>query len=134
MSFKTKFKSFFTVDDEYEYIEAPEQEQEFSKETKEPVVQNRKSAENVVNLTAISQSNSKVVLSTSLSELEQPAKNVPAIRTAPIPIVFNLMKLPFFKTNAYNANNKISPAWKNFREILKLCVFRLDGKRKHPYS
>lgn len=96
MSFKTKFKSFFTVDDEYEYIEAPEQEQEFSKETKEPVVQNRKSAENVVNLTAISQSNSKVVLCEprSYNEAQDIADHIMNRRA----VVINLQLLDYDKS------------------------------------
>ena len=96
MSFKTKFESFFTVDDEYEYIEAPEQEQEFSKETKEPVVQNRKSAENVVNLTAISQSNSKVVLCEprSYNEAQDIADHIMNRRA----VVINLQLLDYDKS------------------------------------
>ena len=96
MSFKTKFESFFTVDDEYEYIEAPEQEQEFSKQTKEPVVQNRKSAENVVNLTAISQSNSKVVLCEprSYNEAQDIADHIMNRRA----VVINLQLLDYDKS------------------------------------
>lgn len=56
MSFKNKVKSFFTVDDEYEYLEESTEEQ-----YNETPLKNQTS-ENVVNLTSIQKSNSKVVL------------------------------------------------------------------------
>jgi len=98
MSFKTKFKSFFTVDDEYEYIEEPEQEfsREASRETKEPAVSNKKSSENVVNLTAISQSNSKVVLCEprSYNEAQDIADHITNRRA----VIINLQLLDYDKS------------------------------------
>lgn len=58
MGFKNKFKSFFTVDDEYEYIE-----QEVPYEEEEPRQQyQKKDKQNIVNLATVKQSTSKVVL------------------------------------------------------------------------
>src|SRR5690625_3566012 len=58
MSFKNKIKSFFSVEDEYEYeyVEEPEQLRE---ETTPPV---QKEHRNVVNLQTMKQPTSKVVL------------------------------------------------------------------------
>lgn len=56
MSFKNKFKSFFTSDDEYEYVE------EFVDNEDAIGPTEHSSEENVVSLTALQQSVSKVVL------------------------------------------------------------------------
>lgn len=56
MGFKNKFKSFFTADDEYEYVEEFIDEEEVTNSHK------NENEENVVNLTALQQSVSKVVL------------------------------------------------------------------------
>ena len=58
MSIKNKIKSFFTVEDEYEYIEEEIQEPE------NPFVQQtqKEKKENVVSLTALQQSNAKLVI------------------------------------------------------------------------
>ncbi|WP_368654743.1 cell division protein SepF [Ornithinibacillus sp. 4-3] len=58
MGFKNKFKSFFTVDDEYEYIE-----EEVPYEEEEPRQQyQKKDKQNIVNLATVKQPTSKVVL------------------------------------------------------------------------
>lgn len=59
MSIKNKIKSFFTVEDEYEYIE---EEVEQPAPQEEPVPLPKSKKENVVSLTALQQSNAKVVL------------------------------------------------------------------------
>lgn len=58
MGFKNKFKSFFTVDDEYEYIE---QEVPYEEEDARQQYQ-KKDKQNIVNLATVKQSTSKVVL------------------------------------------------------------------------
>lgn len=55
MGFKNKFKSFFTVEDEYEYIE----EEVYSNEDTNDKVEDK---QNVVSLTSMKQPTSKVVL------------------------------------------------------------------------
>jgi len=56
MSIKNKIKSFFTVEDEYEYIE------EEVAEPENQFVQHNSKKENVVSLTALQQSNAKLVI------------------------------------------------------------------------
>src|SRR5699024_4031202 len=60
MSFKDKFKSFFSTDDEYEYEYVEEVEETSEQPTK--FEQKQPKQNNVVNLSAIQPSSSKVIL------------------------------------------------------------------------
>ena|SRR5699024_1560165 len=60
MGMKGKFKNFFNFDDEYEYTEMVEVEEEQSEQ--EQVSSKRGKDKNIVNLSAIQQASSKVVL------------------------------------------------------------------------
>lgn len=85
MSLKDKFKNFFNTDDEYEYIEEIEVDDL-------PVPQlNEKGNKNVVNLTKIQQSVSKMVLyePTSYNEVQEIADNLLNKRS----VVINLQRV-----------------------------------------
>lgn len=84
MSFKNKIKSYFTMDDEYEYIE----EEVTPSETASPTHQNKK---NVVNLASVHQTSTKVVLSEprSYNEAQEIADNVVNRRA----VVINLQRV-----------------------------------------
>lgn len=58
MSFKDKFKNFFNTEEEYEYVEEYEEDSASSL----PSVPSSKEKKNVVNLSAVQQSASKVIL------------------------------------------------------------------------
>src|SRR5699024_1988745 len=63
MSFKEKLKNFFNTEDEYEYIEEYEEETTpVKQEQKMATPKQRTTDSNVVNLSAIHQANSKVML------------------------------------------------------------------------
>lgn len=63
MSFKEKLKNFFNTEDEYEYIEEYEEETTpVKQEEKMATPKQRTTDSNVVNLSAIHQANSKVML------------------------------------------------------------------------
>lgn len=84
MSIKDKIKTFFTMDDEYEYLEEEEVELPDS-----PVMQTRKN--NVVNLQAMQQPSSKVVLCepASYDEVQEIADNIVNKRA----VVINLQRV-----------------------------------------
>lgn len=71
MGFKNTFKSFFTVDDEYEYMEDEVEDDEES-------LQQREHPENVVSLKSMKQPTSKVVLCEprTYSEAQEIADNI----------------------------------------------------------
>lgn len=81
MTFKDKFKNFFTVEDEYEYLE----EEVVGTELKSPT------GKNVVNLAAIQQPNSKVVLCEprSYSEVQEVADHIINYRA----VIINLQRV-----------------------------------------
>jgi len=84
MSFKNKIKSYFTMDDEYEYVE----ENEASQQTETMSEPEKK---NVVNLTSMKQASAKVVLSEprSYSEAQDIADNIVNRRA----VVINLQRV-----------------------------------------
>ncbi|WP_404452519.1 cell division protein SepF [Virgibacillus necropolis] len=86
MSIKNKFKTFFTMDDEYEYVEEHEEE---SVSTSNPDQQH--SRQNVVNLKSMQQASSKVVLSEprSYGEAQEIADNIVNRRA----VVINLQRV-----------------------------------------
>lgn len=90
MSFKNKFKSFFSVDDEYEYVE---EEVKYEDEEMEPINKKKSDPKNVVNLTSIKQTSSKVVLvePRSYSEVQAIADNVINRRS----VVINLERIEY---------------------------------------
>lgn len=89
MSFKDKFKNFFNMDDEYEYEYVEEVEEQSEQPTKFEQKQSRQN--NVVNLSAIQQSTSKVVLyePKSYSEVQEIADNILNKRA----VVINLQRI-----------------------------------------
>lgn len=89
MSFKDKFKNFFNTDDEYEYEYVEEVEEQSEQPTKFEQKQSRQN--NVVNLSAIQQSTSKVVLyePKSYSEVQEIADNILNKRA----VVINLQRI-----------------------------------------
>lgn len=82
MSIKEKFKSFFSTDDEYEYIEEVEEEQFSTK---------KQNSKNVVSLSAIQQANIKVILCepTSYNEVQEIADHLLNKRAA----IINLQRV-----------------------------------------
>jgi len=72
MSIKNKIKSFFTMEDEYEYIE------EEIEQPEEPEIMHKTKKDKVVSLTALQQSNAKVVLCEprSFNEAQDIADNI----------------------------------------------------------
>src|SRR5699024_11830233 len=89
MSFKDKFKNFFNTDDEYEYEYVEEVEEQSEQPTKFEQKQSRQN--NVVNLSTIQQSTSKVVLyePKSYSEVQEIADNILNKRA----VVINLQRI-----------------------------------------
>lgn len=89
MSFKDKFKNFFNTDDEYEYEYVEEVEEQSEQPTKFEQKQSRQN--NVVNLSAIQKSTSKVVLyePKSYSEVQEIADNILNKRA----VVINLQRI-----------------------------------------
>src|SRR5699024_879976 len=89
MSFKDKFKNFFNMDDEYEYEYVEEVEEQSEQPTKFEQKQSRQN--NVVNLSAIQKSTSKVVLyePKSYSEVQEIADNILNKRA----VVINLQRI-----------------------------------------
>jgi len=87
MSFKNKIKSYFTMDDEYEYIEESE-EDAYEQTDQVPFEQEKK---NVVNLTSMKQATAKVVLAEprSYSEAQEIADNIVNRRA----VVINLQRV-----------------------------------------
>lgn len=85
MSFKEKFRNFFNTEDEYEYVEEIAQEKTDISETKQ------KHNQNVVNLTKIESSVSKVILHEpkSYNEVQEIADNLLNKRS----IVINLQQV-----------------------------------------
>lgn len=89
MSFKDKFKNFFNTDDEYEYEYVEEVEERSGQPTK--FEQKQAKHNNVVNLSAIQQSSSKVVLyePKSYNEVQEIADNLLNKRA----VVINLQRI-----------------------------------------
>jgi|SRR5690625_884183 len=85
MSFKNKIKSYFTMDDEYEYIE----EDDTYEQTEQ--VSSEQDKKNVVNLTSMKQATAKVVLAEprSYSEAQEIADNIVNRRA----VVINLQRV-----------------------------------------
>jgi|SRR5690625_4621464 len=86
MSFRERFKNFFSVEDEYEYIEEVEtDEQSKLPQEKEDI------SENVVNLSTIKQPTSKVVLCepTAFNEVQKIADHILNRRA----VVINLQRV-----------------------------------------
>lgn len=85
MSFKEKFKNFFSTEEEYEYVE------EISTEKPQQEEQGQKNNQNVVNLTKIESSVSKVILyePTSYNEVQEIADNLLNKRS----VVINLQQV-----------------------------------------
>lgn len=86
MSIKNKIKTFFTLDDEYEYVEENAQE---SASVSSP--DQKQSKQNVVNLKSMQQASSKVVLSEprTYSEAQEIADNIVNRRA----VVINLQRV-----------------------------------------
>lgn len=87
MSIKNKIKTFFTMDDEYEYVEEHEQE-DMSASNSDGQKQSR---QNVVSLSSVQQASSKVVLSEprSYGEAQEIADNIVNRRA----VVINLQRV-----------------------------------------
>ncbi|WLV25694.1 cell division protein SepF [Aciduricibacillus chroicocephali] len=109
MSFKNKIKSFFTMDDEYEYIE--EEVEEPVKEPSPYPVQKEKS-DKVVSLKALQQSNAKLVICEprSFNEAKDIADNLINRRA----VIINFQML----------NSEIA---KSFIDFLSGTVYALNG-------
>lgn len=77
MSIKSKIKNFFTVDEEYEYIEE-QQEEEVQQQALQTTQKQQKSGQNVVSLTSIQNNAAKVVLCEprSYNEVQEIADNI----------------------------------------------------------
>ena len=88
MSFKDKFKNFFNTDDEYEYIE---KEVDVPIEETPSFESKQSKNKNVVSLTAIQQSSSKVVLyePRSYNEVQEIADNLLNKRA----VIINLQRI-----------------------------------------
>jgi len=88
MSFKDKFKNFFNTDDEYEYIE---KEVDVPIEETSSFESKQSNNKNVVSLTAIQQSSSKVVLyePRSYNEVQEIADNLLNKRA----VIINLQRI-----------------------------------------
>ncbi|WP_010649448.1 cell division protein SepF [Oceanobacillus massiliensis] len=85
MSIKNKIKNYFTMDDEYEYEYVEE-----ASETEDKAVA-KKAAKNVVNLTSVQQSTSKVVLyePRNYNEAQEIADNIVNRRA----VIINLQRV-----------------------------------------
>lgn len=88
MKFKDKLKSYFTMDDEYEYIEEDVTYPETETEKTSP---SNPSKKNVVNLTSVQQATSKVVLAEprNYNEAQDIADNIVNRRA----VVINLQRV-----------------------------------------
>lgn len=88
MSFKKKLKNYFTLDDEYEY-EYVEDEPE--QEKKSPASEKTAAGKNVVNLSSIQNTNSKVVLAEprNYNEAQDIADNIVNRRA----VIINLQRV-----------------------------------------
>ncbi len=88
MSFKDKFKNFFNTDDDYEYVE---EEVDVSAEETRAFEPKQTRNKNVVNLSAIQQPSSKVVLyePKSYNEVQEIADNILNRRA----VVINLQRI-----------------------------------------
>lgn len=109
MSFKNKIKSFFTMDDEYEYIE--EEVEEPVKEQPSYPVQKEKT-DKVVSLKALQQSNAKLVICEprSFNEAKDIADNLINRRA----VIINFQML----------NSEVA---KSFIDFLSGTVYALNG-------
>ncbi|ASK63572.1 cell division protein SepF [Virgibacillus phasianinus] len=89
MTIKNKIKTFFTMDDEYEYVE--EYEQEDAPASSSESTNQKQSKQNVVNLKSMQQTASKVVLSEprSYGEAQEIADNIVNRRA----VVINLQRV-----------------------------------------
>ncbi|WP_152656465.1 cell division protein SepF [Oceanobacillus sp. CFH 90083] len=87
MSFKKKLKNYFTLDDEYEYEYAEEEQKEEIPQTKEKMA----AGKNVVNLSSIQNTNSKVVLAEprNYNEAQDIADNIVNRRA----VIINLQRV-----------------------------------------
>jgi len=90
MSLGDKFRNFFNMEDQYEYMEVPVEE-----EQQPPVPEKKKNNKNVVSLSAVQQSNSKVVLCEpqSYDEVQEIADNILSKRS----IVINLQQVDSYQ-------------------------------------
>ncbi|ASN05841.1 cell division protein SepF [Virgibacillus necropolis] len=86
MSIKNKIRTFFTMDDEYEYVEEQQQEDESTSSSDQ-----KQSRQNVVNLKSMQHTPSKVVLSEprSYGEAQEIADNIVNRRA----VVINLQRV-----------------------------------------
>lgn len=86
MTIKNKIKTFFTLDDEYEYVEETAQESAPVSSSEQ-----KQSKQNVVNLKSMQQASSKVVLSEprTYSEAQEIADNIVNRRA----VVINLQRV-----------------------------------------
>lgn len=86
MSFKERFKNFFSIEDEYEYIEEVEADEKSTLPHEKD-----KSNKNVVNLSAIQQPNTKVILCepTTFNEVQNIAEHIINRRS----VVINLQRV-----------------------------------------
>lgn len=86
MSIKSKLKSYFTMDDEYEYVEENEQE-----ETEYTPLASKQQKRNVVNLASVQQQQVKIVLCEprTYGEAQEIADNIVNRRA----VVVNLKRL-----------------------------------------
>lgn len=92
MSIKNKLKTFFTMDDEYEYVEEPEEMEETEYQHYPPFKKGKnQNAGNVVNLTSMQQPASKVVLCEprTYNEAQEIADNIVNRRA----VVINLQRV-----------------------------------------
>ncbi|WP_106497694.1 cell division protein SepF [Lentibacillus sp. Marseille-P4043] len=107
MSIKNKIKTFFTMDDEYEYIEEEQEEIELPETTP---TQHRKN--NVVNLKSMQQPSSKVVLCEprSYNEVQEIADNIVNKRA----VVINLQRIDHMQA-------------KRIVDFLSGTVYAIDG-------
>lgn len=89
MSMKNKIKTFFTMDDEYEYVEEPEEMDVSENQAKKGRKDQRQ--DNVVNLTSLQQPTSKVVLCEprTYNEAQEIADNIVNRRA----VVINLQRV-----------------------------------------
>ncbi|MFD1415506.1 cell division protein SepF [Oceanobacillus jeddahense] len=87
MSFKKKLKNYFTMDDEYEYEYAEEEQTEEIPQTQDKTA----SSKNVVNLSSIQNANSKVVLAEprNYNEAQDIADNIVNRRA----VIINLQRV-----------------------------------------
>lgn len=91
MSLGDKFRNFFNMEDQYEYMEVPVEEEQHQP----PVPEKKKNNKNVVSLSAVQQTNSKVVLCEpqSYDEVQEIADNILNKRS----IVINLQQVDSYQ-------------------------------------